>query len=273
MNTNTTRREAVIAALAVLAARPVGAQTLAPPSKAVVASIAPSGRLLAAFNAGNPVLAVRNLATGEVTGVTVDIANELGRRLGVPVDLKVYTDGNQLMPGLAADHWNIALLALDPNRAGELAFTAPYLLLEGTYLVREAAPYRSAVELDREGLIISAGAGSAYDMALTRGLKHASIARAANTPAANAAVLNGDQYAALAGVRQMLANTARANPGHRILPDAFGTIEQGIGIPHGHEVGQRYLTDFVETLKRSGFIRASLDRHGQTDAIVAPSRP
>ena len=270
MNRNTTHRRTVITGLAAVLAAPAAAQT-PPPSKAVIEAIAPRGRLMAAFNAGNPVLAVRDAATGAVTGVTVDIANELGRRLSVPVELNVYTDGNQLMPGLATDHWDIALLALDPNRAGELAFTAPYLLLEGTYLVREGAPFRSAAELDREGLRISAGAGSAYDMALTRGVKRAAIVRAANTPAATAAYLKGD-LDALAGVRQMLDNTRKANPGYRILPDSFGVIEQGIGIPHGREAGLAYLTAFVEELKASGFIRASLDRHGQASAIVAPPK-
>lgn len=273
MNKNTTHRRTVIAGLAAALATPALAQTrhLAAPTPREIAAIAPRGRLMAAFNAGNPVLAVRDPATGVVSGVTVDIANELGRRLGVPVELKVYTDGNQLMPGLAADHWDIALLALDPNRAGQLAFTAPYLLLEGTYLVKADAPYRSAADLDRDAMRIAAGAGSAYDMALTREVKRAMIERAANTPAATAAYLAGG-FDALAGVRQMLANTARANPGYRVLPDAFGTIPQGVGIPHGREAGLGYLRAFVEELKAGGFIRASLDRHGQTDAVVAPAQ-
>ena len=56
-------------------------------SPEIVNELAPGGRLRAAINYGNPVLAQRDAATGALGGVTVDLARELGRRLKVAVDL------------------------------------------------------------------------------------------------------------------------------------------------------------------------------------------
>lgn len=273
--TSTLHRRSVIAgAPAALALARFGAaqaaQATAPPTQEIVASIAPRGRLLVSFNGANPVLATRDPKTGVVSGVTVDIGRELGRRLGTPVDLKVYDAAVELVPGLAKDHWDVALLAVDPSRAEQVAFTAPYMLIESTYLVRNDAPYQSVADLDRDGMRIAAVEGSAYDLALTRLLKHATLVRAPTTEAAVALYQNDAGMAALAGVRQMLNDTQKARPGYRVLPDSYTRIEMAAGMPHGHEAGFRYLAAFIESVKASGFVRASLDRNGQTGAIVAP---
>ena len=267
-------RRTVVAGLAAAAAMPALAQTayrpLRPPTPAEIAALAPVGRLKAATNAGNRVLAVRDPKTLEVSGVTVDISRELARRLGVPMEIIFYTDGSQELPGMYTDKWDMVLLGIDPTRREQLAFSPPYLLLETTYLVREDSPFRTAAEVDREGVRISSGASSAYDMVLTREAKHAAIVRAPTTGGAVQAFLNGGPFDALVGVRQMLNDTRDANPGYRVLPGSVGPIFQGIGIPHANEAGLPYLAAFVEDIKANGFVRAALDRHGQTDAIVAP---
>ena len=265
-------RRAVMAGLGAAAATPAFAQTRPPlraPTAVEIAALAPRGRLKAATNAGNRVLATKDPKTGEVTGVTVDISRELARRLGVPLEVIFYTDGSQELPGMYTDHWDVILLGIDPSREGQLAFAAPYLLLETTYLVKADAPFKTAAEVDREGVRISSGASSAYDMVLTRVAKHATIVRAPTTAAAQADYLKGG-FDALSGVRQGLDDIAKAHAGYRVLPGSIGDIAQGVGIPHASEAGLGYLKAFVEEIKANGFVRASLDSHGQTDAIVAP---
>jgi polar amino acid transport system substrate-binding protein len=270
-------RRALIAALPAAAslgaASGLGAQTVGPaapaPTTRIRASLAPRGRLRAAINVGNVVVAPRDPASGAPRGVSVDIANELGRRLGVPVEQVVYPAASAVVTNQVADDWDVAFLGAEPERAAVIAFTAPYVFVEGTYLVRAASPYRSVAELDRPGIRIATGQGSAYDLYLTRTLKQAGFVRAPSSAAAIAVFLEENLDAA-AGVRQALVEAQAATPGLRVLDDSFMRIEQAVAAPQGRTEGFRWLAAVIEELKASGFIRSSLDRSGQTGAVVAP---
>jgi polar amino acid transport system substrate-binding protein len=269
-------RRAVIAALSaglsLAFTRGSGARTVAAASPAtpeVIASLAPKGRLRAAINVGNVVVAPRDPANGQPRGVSVDIAHEIGRRLGVPVEQVVYPAAAAAVDRQAADDWDIAFLGAEPERAAVIAFTAPYLYVEGTYLVKGGAPFQTVADLDRPGLRIATGRGSAYDLHLARTLKQAEIIRAPSSAAAIELFLTEGLDAA-AGVRQALVEYANTTSGLRVLPDSYMRIEQAVAAPQGRAVGFDWLATVIEELKASGFIRASLDRSGQTGAVVAP---
>lgn len=151
--------------------------SMAPP--AAVADLAPTGRLRAAINFGNPILAARNAATGEPRGVSVDLSRELARRLGVPVELVTHDAAGKVVDGLKAGAWDVAYLAIDPARAVDISYTAPYVVIEGAYLVLEGSPIRSNADVDRIGTRIVVGNGSTYDLFRSRELKHATLVRAA----------------------------------------------------------------------------------------------
>ncbi|HXJ00406.1 MAG TPA: transporter substrate-binding domain-containing protein [Micropepsaceae bacterium] len=244
---------------------------LPPPGHDVVASLAPTGRLRAAINLGNAVLAQRDPKTGQVSGVIMDISNELARRLGTPVDFIFYDTGGKIAPGQAVDHWDIAFLGTEQSRAAQLAVTTPYLSLDGTYLVREDAPFQAVADLDRDGVRIATALNSAYDLELSRMLKHATLVRAA-TSAAAIELFEHEGLNAAAGVRQALMEAQRARPGLRVLPDAYTRIDQAMTIPRGREPGFRYLAQFVEYLKATGFVRNALDRSGQSAELVASGK-
>ena len=245
------------------------APRVAPPSPAVIASLAPTGRLRAAINLGNAVLAQRDPKTGMVSGIIVDITNELARRLNTPADMIFYDTGGKIAPAEATDHWDITYLGVDQSRVAGFAVTSPYLFLEGTYLVREGAPYKGVADLDQPGVRISAALNSAYDLVLTRTLKHAALVRTPTSPEAIALFETGGLDAA-AGIRQALVDAQKATPGFRVLPDAYTRVDQAMTVPAGREVGFRYIAGFIEELKASGFVRAALDRSGQSGAVVAP---
>lgn len=241
------------------------------PSPETVRELAPSGRLRAAINYGNIVLASRNQA-GELSGVSVDIANALGARLGVPVDLVSFDTAGKVSAVATQDVWDIAFLAIDPVRASDISFTSPYVLIEGTYAVPEASLLRTIEEVDREGAQIAVGRGSAYDLFLTRRLKVASIRRAPTSEDAVKLFVE-QKLDAVAGVRQPLEIFVRDNPTYRVIPGRFMAIEQAMGVPKGREAASRYLVGFIEELKASGFMAEALARHRQTDAVVAPAAP
>jgi polar amino acid transport system substrate-binding protein len=236
---------------------------------AVRNELAPGGKLRAAINFGNPVLAQRDSATGQARGVSVDIARELGRRLNVAVDLVAFDAAGKVFEALKAGVWDVAFLAIDPKRATEIDFTAPYVIIEGGYLVPADSPLRTIGDVDRPGVRIAVGNGSAYELYLSRTIKHAEIVRAPTGSEATAMFLR-DKLEVLAGVKSPLLKFAKTRADVRVMDGRFMVIEQAMGVPKGREAGVRYLRAMIEELKSSGFVASGLERTGQHDAKVAP---
>jgi polar amino acid transport system substrate-binding protein len=234
--------------------------------------LAPTGILRAAINFGNPVLAQKDPGTGEARGVSVDLARELGRRLGVPVVLVTFDAAGKVFDALKTGAWDVAFLAIDPARATEIAFTAPYVVIEGTYLVPADSPLRTIADVDRDGVRIAVGNKSAYDLYLTRTLKRAQLVRVPTSPGAIDIFLK-DRLEAAAGVKQPLLQFAKTHPDVRVMEGRFMAIEQAVGTPKGREAGVRYLRQFMEEMKASGFVAQRLEKSGQGDATVAPKAP
>jgi len=235
-----------------------------------VKDLAPTGRLRAAINFGNSVLAQKDPKTGAPKGVSVALARELGHQLGVPVDLVTFNEAGAVFEASKTGAWDVAFLAVDPVRATEIGFTAPYVVIEGTYAVPAGSALKAIDDVDRDGVHIGVAKGSAYDLYLTRTLKHAQIVRAENTAAA-VAMLEQHQVEALAGVKQPLVLYAKSHPEIRVLPGRFMEIEQAMGTLKARSVGIAYLKRFVEKMKASGFIKKALAASGQHDATVAPA--
>jgi len=238
-------------------------------SPQVLSEVAPTGAIRAAINVGNPVLARPGNEGADPEGVSVDLARELGRRLGREVRFLVFPSAGRVVDALADGAWDVAFLANEPARADRVVFSAPYLLIEGTYLVWRDAPFVAASELDRPGVRIAVGLNAAYDLYLTRTLQAAEILRAPN-PSAALELFYADRLEAGAGVRQALEAFARNRQDIRILPDAFMSIRQTMASPPGRPAGSAYPDGMVAELKASGWVRAALDRHGQQNVPVAP---
>ena len=255
------RRAALLCVLAVAA----GCSSMAPPA---AAELAPTGRLRAAINFGNPVLAARD-AQGQPSGVSVDLARELGRRLGVPVELVTFTAAGKVVEAVKDAQVDIAFVAIDPVRGADMLQTPPYVIIEGGYLVKAESPIRRNEEVDRAANRVVVAVGSAYDLYLTRELKAARLVRVAGSPlVTDALVAQGIEVAA--GVKQQLQADAKRVPGVRLLDGRFMVIQQAMGLPRGRENGARYVSAFVEEMKASGFVAAALQRHGIEGALVAP---
>ena len=243
-----------------------------PVSPSIVQAFAPTGRLRASINLGNPILAGRG-ANGEPKGVSIDLAREFGRRLGVEVELVVFDSAGKSVDAVSQDKADIGFFAVDPKRAEHIAFTAPYVLIEGAYLVNNESLLKANEEVDRAGSRVMVGLGSAYDLYLTRELKNATIVRAATSPSVvDEFVAQGIEVAA--GVKQQLEADAKRLPGHRLLPGRFMVIQQAMGCPRSRgEEAARELARFVEERKANGFVAEALQRHRIEGASVAPPQP
>ncbi|SDE75767.1 amino acid ABC transporter substrate-binding protein, PAAT family [Massilia sp. PDC64] len=240
------------------------------PTSSIRAAFTPTGRLRAAINLGNPILA-HPTDDGGAGGVSVDLAGEFARLLGVDLDLVVVDAAGKSVDVVAADQADIGFFAIDPVRGADIAFSGPYVLIEGCYLVGAASPIRTNDDVDRAGHRVVVGKGSAYDLYLTRTLRHAHIERAPTSPAVVDTFLERGADVA-AGVRQQLEADARRHGGLRLLDGRFMVIRQAMGVPkcRGKEAAI-FLARFVEHAKANGFVAAALARHGIAGASVAPA--
>jgi polar amino acid transport system substrate-binding protein len=232
----------------------------------VVKDLAPTGTLRAGINLGNMVLAQTDEKTGEPKGITVDLARELGRRLGVPVELVRFDAAGKTFEGLKAGALDVVFLAIEPVRAAEVAFTAPYVIIEGVYLVPKDSALKTVGDVDRAGVRVGVNKGSAYDLFLTRTLKAAQLVRGDS----GIDLFVKDKLDAAAGVKQPLVEYAKTNPAVRVMDGRFMEIQQAMGTPVGRDAGAKYLRRFVEEMKASGFVADALKRSNQPDAAVAP---
>jgi polar amino acid transport system substrate-binding protein len=236
----------------------------------LVASFTPTGKLRAAINLGNPILANADPQTAVPFGVSVDLAHEFARRLGADIELVVFDAAGKSVEAVTNEQADIGFFAVDPLRGAGIAFTAPYVLIEGCYLVPNASPIRDNEAVDREGHVVVVGKGSAYDLYLSRELKHASILRSPTSPTVvDTFVAHKADVAA--GVKQQLEADAARVGGLRLLGGRFMVIQQAMGTPKGRgTAAAECLGHFVEEMKASGFVAAALARHGIQGASVAP---
>ena len=236
----------------------------------VIDAIAPHGALRASINLGNPLLAKRHAESGELFGVSIDLARAFAARLGRDVELIAFDTAGQSVDAVTQERADIGFFAIDPVRGAGIAFTAPYVLIEGCYLVRDDSPLTANEDVDRPGHRIVVGQGSAYDLFLTREIKAAELVRTPNSQ------LVVDHFVAAgldvaAGVRQQLESDAQRHPGLRLLPGRFMVIQQAMGLPKGRGAdAANVLSAFVEEMKSSDFVAEALKRHDIAGASVAP---
>jgi polar amino acid transport system substrate-binding protein len=235
----------------------------------LVRELAPAGRLRAAINFGNSVLAQPDPAGGPPRGVSGELARELARRLGVGIDYVIFDAAGRVFEALKENLWDVAFLAVDPVRAAGIAFTAPYVVIEGVYLVPKDSGLQTVEDIDRDGVRVAVAKGSAYDLYLSRALRRATLVRQASGPESLEMFMR-DRLEAAGGVRQPIMAFAQAHPDTRVIPGRFMTIEQAMGTVKGREACVAYLRTFIEEMKASGFVARALEASGQGDATVAP---
>jgi polar amino acid transport system substrate-binding protein len=230
-------------------------------STSVRLQLALTGKVRVGINYGNPVLATRDPGSGELRGVAVDLAHELGTQSGLPIEVVAFESAGKMFEAVKTGEWDVAFLAIDPGRADEIDFTAPYVEIEGTYLVPSGSPVSTIADVDRNGVRIGVSAKSAYDLFLSRSLQHAELIHAPDPNAAFELIVTG-RVDVVAGVKQHLVANAKKLPGSRVLDGRFMAIQQALGIPKGREDAAAYLRKFIEDAKASGFVARAIDKAG-----------
>lgn len=245
----------------------------APPGAAPeAAGLASGGLLRVSINLGNPLLAHRDPATGVPAGVSVDIARHVAAQLGVEPEFLVSEKAAASVAIVAGGGADLGFFAVDPARSGQIAFSSPYLDIDGAYLVRADSPILANADVDRPGTVVVVSRGSAYDHDLTRTLRHATIDRSAGPHDVVARFLASGADVA-AGIRASLLEAAAAQPGLRVLDGRFMTIGQALAIPRDKpSAALDWLQRCIDAMARDGALAASLARHGIRGATIAAPR-
>jgi polar amino acid transport system substrate-binding protein len=228
--------------------------------------IAPGGVLRVGINFGNTVLTARD-AEGAPRGIAMDLARALAQRLALPMEVVSYESAGRMAEGAKAGAWDVAFLAADPDRSAEIIFTPPYLEIDTTYLVPAGSRLLNISDVDRQGIRISVSAKSAYDLFLTRNLKHAELVRAP-TPIASVQMFFENKLEALAGLRPILMELAENDPNTRVLDGSFMLVRQAAGVPRGRETAAKRLAEFIEDVKQSGLVADFVAKNGVRGAAL-----
>ena len=237
-------------------------------SPAARSELAPTGKLRVGINLGNFLLTETDAATGEFRGIAVDLGRELGRRLGVAVEIIGYPSPGALADAAKTGAWDVGFLGAEPQRANEIDFTAAYVEIEATYLVPPGSPLKTIADVDREGVRIAISGKSAYDLYLTRNLKHAQLVRIVGADKVFKQFVD-DKLEALAGLKPRLVTDAGNLPGSRILEGRFTAVQQAVGTPKGRDAGAQYLREFVEDIKATGLVARTIEKNNVRGLTVA----
>jgi polar amino acid transport system substrate-binding protein len=240
-----------------------------PLTPAVKSELTPTGKLRVGLNHGNFLLVTPGSSATDPKGVAPDVARELAKRLGVPVEFSKFDTAGKLGDAVRDSVWDVAFLGAEPQRAAEIAFTAAYLEIPATYLVPAGSPIRSVAEVDREGVRIAVADKSAYELWLSRNIKHAKLMKTQGIDASFDLFVK-EKLEALSGLRPRLISDVKKLPGARILDGVFTAVQQAIGTPRKNTAAAAYLAGFVEDVKVSGFVGEAITRNKSEGVTVAP---
>ena len=235
---------------------------------AVRSEFAPTGKLRVGLNMSNFLLTGTDAATGKPKGLAADMGTELARRLGVPVELVPFPNPGAVADAARTGVWDVGFIGAEPQRANEIDFTAAYVEIEATYLVPAGSPIKTIADVDRAGTRIAISDRSAYDLYLTRHLKHAELVRGRGDDVFKRFV--SDKLNAMAGLRPGLLKYQKDLPGSRILDGNFTSVQQAAGVPKGRSAAAKFLREFIEDAKASGLVAKLIAKNNVVGLTVAP---
>lgn len=239
-------------------------------SQEVISELAPGGTLRAAINMSNPLLVTGSTDTGDPVGVSPDLARAIADRLGVAVSYVQFASPGEVADAADSDVWDIGLIGAEPARAERIAFSSAYVEIEATYLVPAGSPFRHIDDVDRPDVRIAVSNRSAYDLYLTRMLKHAELHRAKGL-AGTVELFTGNKLDALAGLRPALNEDVKKLPGTRILDGRFTTVQQAVGTQLENPIAAAFLQNFVMEVRKSGVVASLIERHGVEGRLLVAS--
>jgi len=238
----------------------------------MAADLAPTGTLRATFLQDNPVQGKVDPSTGAITGPVADLVKELAQRLNVPYTILPVPNARAVMDNLKSHKADIGFLAYDAERAAEVDFSRPYALMHSSYLVRADSNIRASADADRSGVKVGAVKGQSQQIFVSSNLKNATVRVFDTTPPQEELekLLLSGEIDAFGANRQRMVDAAARAPKLRVLPDDFLVAGQAIVVVKGNPARIDELNRFLNDVRSSGFVKASLERAKLAGVDTAP---
>ena len=234
-------------------------------SQEAIAELDDPTTLRVGINLGNMLLVTDRKPNGDPIGVAADMAGRIADALGTGIKFNCFPTPGEV--GDALDTWDICLIAIEPKRAEVIDFCKPYVQIEATYLVPAGSPFQKIEDVDKPGVKIAAPARAAYDLYLTRTLKHAELVRGEGLPGTFEMFKKGGQDA-LAGLTPALLENAKEMPGSRVLPGRYTAIKQSVGTKHGKPALKALIEKVLADAVADDTVQSLIDKHGVTGKLA-----
>ncbi|MGK7871526.1 transporter substrate-binding domain-containing protein [Falsiroseomonas sp. E2-1-a20] len=235
-------------------------------------ALAPTGRLRAALIVSNPVLVRRDVATGNLGGVSVELATALAEHLGMPLEPVPYANPARYAESLSREiAWDVGFAARDPARGEFVDFSPNFMEVDNVFLVPAGSRLTQLSEVDQPGVRVAVPQGSAPDLFLTRTLRNAEVVRVPGGADQAAEVLSSGRADAYGENAHLLHNVlGRIPAGARMLDGRFNVVQMAIAVPKGRDpTALEFLTQFVAQLKRDGTVARAIEAAGLRGVHVA----
>jgi len=236
-----------------------------------VSELTPAGKLragVALAPSPSPLFAVKD-KDGQPRGVTVDLANELARELGVEVELMAAPNTGELVDALEAGRIDASFMPVDDERKKRIAFGPVYFQVESTYMVTERSGIKTVGEVDRVGVRVVGIANTTTIRAAGRTLKNSAI-KAVQSVGEAIEMMSGGKADAFALSRDSLPPFVANLPGSRIVEGGFQFTGVAIAVGKGKPEALAAVTVFLDRAKKSGAVKAVFERAGLSHLDVAP---
>ncbi len=240
-------------------------------TQAALSELTVPGTLRVGINLGNILLVTGTSPSGDPEGVAPDMAAAVAKRLGVAVSYVTFDTPGEVADAVERDEWDIGLIAVEPKRAEKIAFCDAYVEIEATYLVPENSPLQSIEDVDQPGVRIAVSDRAAYDLYLTRTLKHAELHRAKGLAGAFELFVT-EKLDALAGLVPALKENSKSLPGSRVLDGRYTTVRQAMGTKPQNVALKAFVEQVIADAKASGLVAELIEKHGVKGKLQVASK-
>ena len=234
------------------------------------ADLAPTGKLRVAL-LPLPHIAVRDKDSGDFKGVVVDLSHELARRLNVPVEFVTVNSNVSAVDHIKNGEADFTFLVGLPALATQIDFGVAYIEYETSFLVPANSPIRGVDDIDAPGFRIIVPENGVAHAKLSQTLKNVKlIGLPIAIGSANRVVemLKNGEADSYSNLTHLLSLTQTDLPGWRIVPGSYMMTVFSIGYPKGRPAGATYANQFIEEMKKSGFIQQAIERANLKGAVV-----
>lgn len=221
----------------------------------------------------NPPFGFVDPQTKKLVGYDVDIAEAIGKALGVKVELRATNPANRI-PLLTSQKVDLiaANFTITDERAKQVNFSIPYFATGQKFIARKGV---LKTPEDIKALRIGADKGTVQEITLREHYPTAKVISYDDTPLAFAALRNGNVQAITqddAKLVGLLANVPDAQKAEfEISPFSITKEYQGVGVPKGEDRLTQKINDTLLQLEKSGEAKQTYDRwFGPTTKSAQP---